>query len=182
MNKTLCITTLLVLISASTMAQEKYGKTLNIGAGVGYYGYIGRSVPAIHFNYEFDAAKNLTIAPFIGFHSYRTERHWGNPNNPNNYYWYRQTVLPVGAKGTYYFDQLLEANSKWDFYLGASLGFAFRHTSWGGNYTGDRSISGGPSPLYLDAHAGAEYHVNSKIGLFLDLSTGVSTFGIAIHQ
>jgi len=126
-------------------------------------------------------AKNLTIAPFVGFYAYREHYHWGNPNNPNNNYWYRQTVIPVGAKGSYYFDQILDAGSDWDFYLGASIGFAFVHNTWSGNYVGDRSITGGASPLYLDAHAGAEYHINSKIGLFLDLLSGVSTIGIAIH-
>lgn len=35
--------------------------------------------------------------------------------------------------------------------------------------------------LYLDGHIGAEYHISQKIGIFLDLSSGVSTFGLAIH-
>jgi hypothetical protein len=35
--------------------------------------------------------------------------------------------------------------------------------------------------LFLDLHLGAEYHLNNRVGLFLDLSTGVSTIGLAIH-
>jgi len=182
MKKTIVLMIMGFLVSSSLVAQEKYGKTANIGLGIGYYGYLGRSVPALHFNYEFDVAKDFTIAPFIGIHTYRNEYRIGTPNNPNNYYWYRQSVIPIGAKGTYYFDNLLEAGSDWDFYLGASLGFAVVHTSWSNNYVGERVIRGGPSPLYLDAHIGAEYHLNSKVGLFLDLSSGVSTFGIAIHK
>lgn len=182
MKKIIGLIAVSLVLSLSTRAQESYGKTANIGVGIGYYGYLGRSVPALHFNYEFDVAKDFTIAPFIGFHRYRNEYRYGNPNNPNSYYWYRQSVIPVGAKGTYYFDDLLDAGSDWDFYLGGSLGFAIIRTSWSNNYLGDRSNFGGASPFYWDAHLGTEYHLNSKIGLFLDLSTGVSTFGIAIHQ
>lgn len=182
MKKIIGLLAIGALLSSSITAQESYGKTANIGVGIGYYGYIGRSVPAIHFNYEFDVAPSFTIAPFIGFHTYRNEYRIGNPNNPNSYYWYRQSVIPIGAKGTYYFDDILDAGSDWDFYLGGSLGFALIRTSWSNNYVGDRTLRGGPSPLYLDAHVGAEYHLNSKVGLFLDLSTGVSTFGIAIHK
>jgi hypothetical protein len=35
--------------------------------------------------------------------------------------------------------------------------------------------------LFFDFHLGTEYHVNSKLGLFLDLSSGVSTVGISLH-
>jgi hypothetical protein len=173
---------ILVTTSLSMKAQESYGKTANLGVGLGYYGYLGRSVPAFHFNYEFDVAPSFTLAPFVGLHTYRNEYRFGNPNNPNSNYWYRQTVIPVGGKATYYFDQILEAGSDWDFYLAGSLGFALIRTTWSSNYPGDRTIKGGPSSLYWDAHIGAEYHLNSKVGLFLDLSTGVSTIGLAIHN
>jgi hypothetical protein len=76
---------------------------------------------------------------------------------------------------------LLEATTKWDFYLAASLGVAFRTTTWESGYVGDTNIENGTSGLYIDGHVGAEYHLNSKIGLMLDLSTGVSTFGLGIH-
>lgn len=181
MKKIIGLMMLFAALQVNVQAQERYGNTANLGLGIGYYGYLGRSVPAIHFNYEFDVGKNFTIAPFIGFHTYRSEHRWGNPNNPNNYYWYRQTVIPIGAKATYYFDDILEAGSDWDFYLAGSVGYALIRTTWSNNYNGDRSISG-PRWLYWDAHIGAEYHVNSKLGIFLDLSTGVSTIGIAIHK
>jgi len=35
--------------------------------------------------------------------------------------------------------------------------------------------------LFLNIHIGAEYHINKKVGVFLDLSSGVSTIGLAIH-
>lgn len=160
---------------------EKYGKTLNAGIGLGYYGYINSAIPVIHANYEFDVAKNFTLAPFITVYSYRNYNYWGNPQYPYKNYYYRETVIPVGVKGSYYFDQLLHASSKWDFYLAGSLGFAIRKTVWESGYYGETTIQHGASGLYLDVHIGTEYHLNSKMGLFLDLSSGISTFGLSAH-
>lgn len=182
------IYTLIILIFASlpVSAQEintveKYGNTLNGGIGVGYYNYIGPTLPIVHANYEFDVAKNFTLAPFITYYSYQRYYYWGNPNYPYRNYRYRQTVIPVGAKATYYFDQLLRANPKWDFYLAGSLGFAYRKTVWDDDYYGNYTVENGSSGLYLDGHIGAEYHLNSKAGLFLDLSSGISILGLSIH-
>jgi len=151
---------------------EGYGKTLNLGLGIGgysgYYGYIGHTLPVFSANYEFDVAQNFTLAPFATLYSYRD----------NNY---RETVIPLGVKGTLYLDKLLHAGRDWDFYGAGSLGFALRTTTWDANYNGDRTYYNEASPLFLDFHIGTEYHFNNHIGAFLDLSTGVSTIGIAIH-
>jgi len=160
---------------------EKYGNTLNTGVGIGYYGYIGHAVAVVNANYEFDVARSFTLAPFIGFYSTGYDYAYGNPHDGYTNYTYRQTVVPVGMKGTYYFDKLLNASPKWDFYLAASIGFAIVNSQWDNGYPGDRNIYPGPSPLFLDAHMGAEYHMSSKVGVYLDLSTGVSTIGLAFH-
>jgi hypothetical protein len=164
-----------------TTSNEKFGNTLNLGVGIGYYGYIGSSLPVFHLNYELNVAKDFTIAPFITFYSYSRSYYWGNKNFPERYYSYRETVIPVGAKGTYYFDDLLNANAKWDFYLAGSLGFAIVNSSWENGYEGDQNVYHRASSLYLDFHIGTEYHFNNHLGAFLDLSTGVSTIGLAIH-
>jgi hypothetical protein len=166
---------------------EKFGGTLNLGAGIGYYGYVGHPIPVGTVNFEFDIAKNFTLAPFVGVYSYQNHYYWANPNKPYddpNYYHeysYRVIAAPIGLKGTYYFDQLFKASEKWDFYAAGSVGFVLRTVTWDNDYYGDRHVYQSGSPLYLDAHIGAEYHVNQKAGLFLDLSTGVSTVGLAIH-
>lgn len=179
----------LSMVCTNAAAQEKnqntgetYGNTLNLGVGIGYYGYIGHSMPVVHADFEFNVARNFTLAPFITVYSYRNNYYWGNQNYPHQYYSYRRTVIPVGVKGTYYFDQLLGAGSNWDFYLAGSLGFAIQRTVWQDGYYGDTNIDSRSSGLYLDGHIGTEYHLNQKIGLFLDLSTGLSTFGLAIHM
>jgi len=168
-------------------SNEKYGKTLNLGLGVGgysgYYGYIGHSLPVFHIDYEFNVAKNFTLAPFASFYTYRNKFYWGDNHNnyPYKYYYYRETVIPIGVKASYYFDQLLKVNSKWDFYLAGSLGFAISFSSWDGDYYGDKNYYRDANPLLLDIHAGAEYHINNRLGIFLDISSGVSTIGLAIH-
>ena len=176
---TFALLCLLMILGTNLSAQKRgsaggYGNTLNLGLGIGgysgYYGYVGRSLPVFNINYEFDVAKNFTLAPFITFYSYR-----------NNKYYYRETVIPIGVKGSYYFDDAFDAGSDWDFYLAGSLGFSIVNTRWDNYdrdyYDGYRKVD----PLFLDLHVGAEYHLSSKVGLFLDLSTGVSTLGLSFR-
>jgi hypothetical protein len=183
-----CFLSLSLSLSAQkNISGEQYGKTFNIGLGVGgysgYYGYIGRSVPVVTLNYEIDVAKSFTLAPFIGIYSFSNRYYWGdnNRNYPYRNYTYRETVIPIGLKATYYFDDLLQAGSDWDFYLAGSVGYAIVNTRWDNDYYGDKDYYKRGNPLFLDLHIGAEYHFNSHIGAFLDLSTGVSTVGLAIH-
>ena len=188
--KKICIITLFsLLIGDKVLAQynsaerEKFGNTLNLAAGLGYYGYLS---PLVHVNYEFDIFRNFTLAPFVSAFTYQSQNYWGDPGKPvtdpsYHYYNYREVVVPVGVKGTYYFDQLLHASSKWDFYVATSIGFSFRSVIWDNGYYGDRTEYKTTSPLYVNMHIGSEYHLSQKAGLFLDLSTGVSTFGLAVH-
>jgi hypothetical protein len=186
--KTTLFTSLFLLIiggakisAQNKVSAEKYGNTLNAGIGIGYYGYADRSMPVLHANFEIDVANKFTLAPFITYFSYQNNHYWGNKNYPDRYYYYRVTVIPIGVKGSYYFDQIVQAGSKWDFYGSGSLGFAIRKTTWENGYYGDTYIRNSTSGLYLDAHIGTEYHLNNKVGLFLDLSTGISTFGLGLH-
>ncbi len=175
----------LVLLGSNINAQgsssgEKYGRTLNLGVGVGYYGYVGNTMPVLHADFEFDVARNFTLAPFISFYSYRKGYYYGSSDNRVRYY-YHEVVITPGIKGTYYFDQLLNAGANWDFYAAGSLGFAISNSYWDSGYLGDKTVFHGRDPLFMDLHVGAEYHFNARLGAFLDLSTGVSTIGLAIH-
>lgn len=187
MKKHSTLILLYLLLTFTTNAQIKsfvggqYGHVLNIGIGNSYYNYIGHTVPVLHANYEFQVARNITLAPFITFYRYSNSQYWGNSQNSYKSYYYHQTVIPIGVKGSYYFDELLNAGTNWDFYLAGSLGFAFRTTSWEDGFLGQRTISNGTSGLYLDGHIGFEYHLTQKIGASIDLSTGISTLGLAIH-
>lgn len=180
MKKGLITICLIAACVTGMKGQEKYGKTLNIGLGLGYYG-LGAS-PAIHLNYEFDVFKNFTLAPFVTFQTRRTYyKGYDQVKGYNRNYYYRETYIPIGAKGTYYFDEIFEAGDKWDFYAAASLGFAIRSTKWEDPYYNTGVITS-PSPIYGSLHIGTELHLSPKAGLFLDVSTGLSTFGLAIHM
>lgn len=169
----------LMLVSSignKAQARPESYSGLNLGLGIGYYSYYhNQSIPYFTANYEFDVARQFTLAPFIGYSSYRSNYYSGR-------YYYRETLVPIGVKGTYYFDNLLGAGPAWDFYLAGSLGYNIDRVVWDDGYTGDRDVYRGASPLYLDLHIGAEYHFTKKVGMFLDLSTGVSTIGIGIHN
>jgi len=171
----------LICLCAKGVAQtsESYGKTLNVGVGVGYYGLGGHSAPAFTVNYEFDIHKNMTIAPFIGLYTYSDYVYWGDPYYPYRSYSYRETVIPIGAKFAYYFDDVLHASPRWDFYAAVSAGFAFRMVSWASDYSGDKTLSNDASVFTLNLHIGARYYLNKRTALFMDLSTGVSTVGVS---
>lgn len=177
--KRLRLLLILSLFTAGSLRsqQERFGNTLNVGAGVGYYGY----APAVNVNYEFDVFRNFTLAPSISAMTYRRYRYWGSLDMPYRDYYYRETTVPVGIKASYYFDEWLRASNKWDFYIGTSLGIAYRSTTWEAGYDGDRVIRRYASPLYADMHIGSEYHMTEKLGIYLDLSSGLSTFGLGFH-
>jgi hypothetical protein len=171
----------LCLAATDAAAQERYGKSLNLGLGVGghsgYSRYAAHSVPVVNINYEFDVAKNFTLAPTLSIFTYSDSYYWSNDN-----YTYSETVIPVGVKGSYYFDDLLEANDSWDFYAAGSIGFAIVNSRWDDGYDGDKHYFHRGNSVFLDIHVAAEYHFTNKIGAYLDISSGFSTIGIAFHQ
>ena len=188
--KKLKITLILILsfFCINTYAQEKYGTTVNLGLGIGgysgYYRNIGYYLPVVHLDVEFDVARNFTLAPYINFASATYRYHLSNPSRD---YIYKVNIIPVGVKASYYLDELLQAGPKWDFYVAGSLGIVLVNSSWNDYYYyNSRYYSGyyythsDPQP-YLDLHLGTEYHINNRVGIFLDLSNGLSTAGIAIH-
>lgn len=158
--------------SSSHNYSQGYGNTLNLGVGLGGYlgnhNYYGNGLPVLDINYEFGITRNITLAPFLSYYSYSDKN-------------YREVVTPIGVKGTVYLDQLLHAGSSWDFYVAGSLGVAITNTTWDANYYGNRTYYQERSPLYLDFHLGAEYLITRKLGIFLDLSSGISTIGLALH-
>lgn len=173
---------LMLSFTPDAAAQEQFGGAFNVGLGVGghsgYSRYASRSLPVISLNYEFNVARNFTLAPFISFYSYTDKYYYANNST---IYAYRETVIPIGAKGTYYFDELFNATGDWDFYAAASAGFAVVNSHWEAGYEGDKNYYHSGSPVFVDLHIGAEYHFNNRTGIYLDLSSGISTLGLAFH-
>ncbi|MGD0711741.1 MAG: hypothetical protein ABR968_11265, partial [Bacteroidales bacterium] len=100
---------------------------------------------------------------------------------PYKYYYYHETVIPAGLKGKFYFNRLLNTGSKWDLYIAGSVGIAMVNATWESDYQGERNHFHTNDPLFLDAHIGTEYHLDTKLGIFLDISDGVSTIGLSFH-
>lgn len=177
---------ILMVFHFNSYSQESYGKTLNLGLGVaghsGYYKYAGKSIPVFNINYEFDVAKNFTLAPTASIYTFRDQYYWGNANNPDRYYKYSEVVIPIGVKGYYYFDDVININSDWDIYGGASIGIALVNSSWESGYLGDKNYYHGNNNVFFDLHLGAAYHFSEKFGAYLDLSSGFSTVGIEIRS
>ena len=178
MKRTLSLVSFIIFLGASGLAQEKFGRTLNLGFGIGYHDAFE---PAVNINYEFDLFRNFTLAPFVGISTYSDNRYWGNYNTPYRSYYYRETAIPVGAKGSYYFDELFRAGDKWDFYVGTSIGAVFRTAVWESGYYGDKKSIRYSRPVFANMHVGSECHVTQKFGIYLDLSSGISTFGMSFH-
>jgi hypothetical protein len=170
---------LVFLLGGTGYGQEKFGSTFNLGVGLGSnsgnYRYAGHNLPVLYLDYEIDVVKYFTLAPFISFYSYNDRYNQGGTD-----YTYRQTVIPIGVKGTYYFDDLLNLDSNWDIYGAGSLGVVIAQANWDNNYDGDPNYYRGNS-LYLNLHVGGEYHFNNKLGIYLDISNGLSTIGLDIH-
>jgi len=179
---------LLVLCLGISKAQENksseyYGHSLNAGIGYSYYRYVGYSVPVWRADYEFQIDHHLTVAPLVAMYSYKGDYVWGDESsNEFRAYDYEETVIPVALKVTRYFDDLLFAcANKWDIYASGSLGYILRKRTWEPGYTGRKDIEPGTGPMYLDFHVGTEYHLTKTLGLQLDLSTGMTTLGLAFH-
>ncbi len=176
MKKALLLFLFVIPFSITGNSQESFGKTANIGLGIGHRNIYRASFPIVHFNYEFDVAKNFTLAPFVTLIHYRYYNNW-----KGNKYKYNSWTIPVGLRGSYYFDELFNLDSKFDIYGGGSVGFNIFRGRWDDDDYDGPDYNTGFSQLYLDLNIGAEFHINEKLGLILDLSTGISTFGIAIH-
>jgi len=141
-------------------------------------------MPVFHIDYENNITKNFTLAPFLSLYTYSNGYYRSTSCDqtlPLKYFTYHETVIPIGAKGTFYFDKLLNTGSRWDFSAAGSIGIAIINSSWTNGYDGEMNYFHSSNPLFLDAHIGTEYHINKTIGVFLDISSGVSTVGIAIH-
>jgi hypothetical protein len=110
------------------------------------FGIIGAS-------YEFPIHKNISIAPFVGTDF---ELDW----------------LTLGAKGNFYFNNLLGLPAEWDVYGGANAGFAIGLDNDANNKDG----------FNLGLHIGARWFWNDTWGVYAEFGGGTTagTSGIGI--
>lgn len=138
MKKIYTVLSLAMLLLAggkNLKAQESY-TGLNMLVNLG-------TISAINVNYEFDVADQITVAPvaLIDFD--------GN--------------FGIGAKGSYYFDQIFNLTDPWDAYAGLDLGYRF-----------------GSNDFNIGVFVGGEWHINEQWGILLELGGGNLSFGANI--
>jgi|TARA_R110000737_G_scaffold21837_2_gene40378 hypothetical protein len=166
----------LVFLTTELVAQEKYGKTLNFGGGLSYSRYAPLPIPALNLNYEFDIAPNTTLGPYLSILHHNDYGY----NYLGKKYKYSNTIVPVGVKSYYYFDGLFNWDKRFDVYAGLAVGFNIAFGRWENGYNGP-VYNPTYNPFYAQLHAGGEYHFKDNLGVYVDLSTGLSTVGLAFH-
>ncbi|MCP4521778.1 MAG: hypothetical protein GY827_08840 [Cytophagales bacterium] len=157
-----------------------YSGTLNVGLGTGYNGYDG--IPILAHYEALEAANSLTLGLFLGFgtssydFTYTVEENGETVLKEDSY---RRSYIPVGIKGVYYIDDLLGLIDELDIYGGVSIGFTYWSYTSSNDQFDEDNFNSGTSPLFWTFHIGIEYHVNDKVGVFLDASTGMSSLGVS---
>lgn len=136
---------------------DKGNVLLNGGFGFGYY-YAG-GIPIL-FSAEFALNDAITIGPYLGFTSYRSNWNF----NRRNY-----TFIDFGARGAYHFSKHLNMNTDaLDLYGGVTLGYRVA------SFSGPDGHNPYPSVLTGGLFAGARYYFSDKFGAYGELGYGVA--------
>jgi hypothetical protein len=158
------VTSLLVVLAlVAFMFQNSFAqsyqqgdKLLNVGIGVGTYGGGGLGFGG---SLEFGVHEAISVGVLGGF-------------SGRNYLGSRWSVLTIGARGSYHFNELLNLdNDMIDLYAG--LGLGYRNFNW--DYAGfGNSYNYGSGIVFL-GHLGGRYYLKPNLGLFAELGSGFGT-------
>ena len=147
--------------SFAQMAIDKGTKFINLGIGVGGYGYytagsgIGLNAAA-----DFGVTKNITAGAAVGYRSYGSVAS------------YSYHSFDIGARGSYHFNELLNlANDKVDLYAG--LGISYFSFSYGGAFDSYGTV-------YVPIHLGGRYFFSDNIGAFAELGSSLATLKLGV--
>ncbi len=151
---------LFFMIASSSYAQfnpyNDDAKMVTVGFGASGWG-----IP-LFVRYEQPVADNITVGGTFSFQS-KTEKYFGSKWN--------HTIVGINGRGSYHFNELLNATDEWDFYGGGSLGYYIWNTKYDGNgiYSYAGSGSGGFS---IGAHVGARYFLNDNLAITGEVGGG----------
>ena len=157
MKKLLCLSFVLLFLVCVSNAQSNYKSNTLLNLGVGFSGW---GVP-VYGGLDFKMNRDITLGGEISYSSY--DENWdGNT--------YHHSITGIAMNLNYYFNNILSIPKDFDFYTGLNLGFYI----WSNpeNYPGNHS-----SGLGLGAQIGGRYYFNNKIGLNLELVTGIANLG-----
>lgn len=149
------ILTITALSGSWAQSYEKGDKLLNAGIGLGTYGAGGIGLGG---SFEVGVHEAISVGVLAGY-------------SGKNYFGARWSVLTVGARGSYHFNELLSlSDDKVDFYGGIGLGY--RSITW--NYNGSRNDSWGSGVSFL-GHVGGRYYLKPNMGVFAEVGSGFGT-------
>ncbi|WP_420149604.1 hypothetical protein [Spirosoma sp.] len=147
--------------SFAQLAVDKGSKFINLGIGVGGYGYytVGSGI-GLNASADFGVYKNITVGAVAGYKSY------GSVGT------YKYNSFDIGARGSYHFNELLNLGTdKADLYAG--LGISYFSFSYGGfldNY----------GTVYVPIHLGGRYFFSENVGAFAELGSSLATLKLGV--
>lgn len=154
---------LTLLASSASFAQlavDKGTKFINLGVGIGGYGYYSGGSVGFNAAADFGVAKNITVGAVAGYRSY------GSVST------YNYNSFDIGARGSYHFNELLNLTTdKVDLYAG--LGVSYFSFSYGG-------FIDSYSTVYVPGHIGGRYFFSEKLGGFAELGSSLATLKVGV--
>ncbi len=146
--------------SFAQLAVDKGTKFINLGIGVGGYGYYTGGGIGLNASADFGVAKNITVGGVVGYKSYGSVASY-------NYH-----SFDIGARGSYHFNELLNLSTdKADLYAG--IGLSYYSFSYGGYLDNYGSV-------YLPIHLGGRYFFSEKLGGFAELGSSLATLKLGL--
>ncbi|WP_338874081.1 hypothetical protein WBJ53_00440 [Spirosoma sp. SC4-14] len=147
--------------SFAQMAIDKGTKFINLGIGVGGYGYYtGGGGIGLNAAADFGVTKNITVGAVAGYRSYGSVAS------------YSYHSFDIGARGSYHFNELLNLGTdKADLYAGLGLSyFSFSYGGYLDNY----------GTVYVPIHIGGRYFFSENIGGFAELGSSLATLKLGV--
>ncbi|MGF7216648.1 hypothetical protein GGR92_002815 [Spirosoma lacussanchae] len=149
--------------SYAQMAIDKGTKFVNLGIGVGGYGYFNGSGIGLNAGLDVGIMKNITVGGVLGYRSY------GSGVNS----------FDIGARGSYHFNELLSLSTdKADLYAG--LGLSFYRLSYGDTYLRSVGIDPTYTTVYVPIHIGGRYFFTESLGGFAELGSSLATLKLGV--
>ncbi|MFD2573738.1 hypothetical protein ACFSUS_24070 [Spirosoma soli] len=149
--------------SFAQLAVDKGTKFLNLGIGVGGYGYFSGSGIGLNAGLDAGIIKNVTVGGLVGYRSY------GSGVNS----------FDLGVRGSYHFNELLQLGTdKADLYAG--VGLSYYRISYGDYYAGIPGFSNSYNTVYFLGHIGGRYFFTDKIGGFAELGSSLATLKLGV--
>jgi len=169
MKKQLLILSFLMVVTTIAMAQKStngYSSSdnlLNVGLGLGspFFGTgYSASLPVNPtISYEHGVTEEISIGGQLSYASSKFNyAYFGSA------YSFKESATYIGARGSYHLGDILDLDSKFDVYGGASLGYVIVSVSDNTGYSGSAA-----SAIGFGAFAGGKYFFSAKTGVYTEL-------------